>query len=386
MIIGFDGKRAIENNTGLGNYSRLLVEVLAGNYPDNRYLLYAPRLKENTRLRRLLGLPQVDIITPASAARRAMAPVWRSRGITSCLTRDKVDLYHGLSGELPLNISDFDGPTVVTIHDVIFRRFPECYHAIDRKIYDYKFNKAAQEATRIIAISQKTKDDIMEFYDIPSDKIDVIYQGCHTQFHRRPSPAEIEAVKEKYAIERPYIITVGTVETRKNQAMAVRGIRGLPDELDLVVVGRRTSYAKSLDGYLAAYRDEERVKFIETADFTDLPALYAGAFCSSYTSRYEGFGIPVIESLSVGTPVVIASGSCLEEAAGPSAPAVDPDDIEEWVNVIKEMLNYPAVRDRIARQGMEYVKRFNDQDMAQKTMATYLKAIEQHNQDKKAGK
>ncbi|MDE6360288.1 MAG: glycosyltransferase family 4 protein [Muribaculaceae bacterium] len=379
MIIGFDGKRAIENNTGLGNYSRLLVEVLSAKYPDNKYLLYAPSLKENPRLKRLLEQRNVDIVTPDTAFGRTLRSVWRSSGVTPCLRRDKVDLYHGLSGELPVNIGGFDGPTVLTIHDVIFRRFPECYKLIDRKIYDYKFGRSALEATRIIAISERTKKDIIEYYDIPEDKIDVVYQGCHPQFHGVPSAEEIERVKKKYGLDNPYIISVGTIETRKNQAMAVRGIRGLPDEIDLVLVGRRTPYAKTLDGYISTYSIESRVKFIENADFADLPALYAGAFCSSYTSRYEGFGIPVIESLSVGTPVVVATGSCLEEAAGPSAPAVDPDDVEEWLNTVKEMVNYPSVRAKIAREGMEFVKRFNDDDMASRTMAAYTRAIEEYN-------
>lgn len=378
MVIGFDGKRAIENNTGLGNYSRLLIEVLAEKHPENRHIIYAPRLKENPRMRRILGLRNVDIATPRSLLSRTFGPAWRSTGITPHLGPDGVDLYHGLSGELPFNIGSFSGPSVVTIHDMIFRRFPGYYKPIDRAIYNHKSAAAVHNATRVIAISGRTKLDVMEFYGIPEEKIDVVYQGCHSQFHRTPAPEEIALAKKKHGLDKPYIITVGTVETRKNQVMAVRGIRGLPEEMDLVIVGRRTSYAKTLDSYISSYGMESRVKFIEHADFTDLPALYAGAFCSSYTSRYEGFGIPVIESLSVGTPVIVASGSCLEEAAGPSAPAVDPDDVEEWLNVIKEMINYPASRERLVREGREHVRRFNDDDMAAKTMATYLKAVEEH--------
>lgn len=380
MIIGFDGKRAIENNTGLGNYSRLMVEVLADRFPENSYLLYAPRLKSNPRMKSLLEHPNVKMVYPPAAIGRLSGSLWRSKGITPLLNKNQVDLYHGLSGELPMNIGEFNGPTVLTIHDVIFRRFPECYHTVDRKIYDYKFCRSANDATRVIAISERTKADIMEFYDIPEDKIDVIYQGCHAQFHRTPSDEEIEAVKAKYEITRPYIITVGTVETRKNQVMAVRGLRGLPDEFDLVIIGRRTPYAKTLDHYISNYSIESRVKFIENAPFADLPALYAGAFCSSYTSRYEGFGIPVIESLSVGTPVIVASGSCLEEAGGPATPAVDPDDVEEWINTIKDFINFPSTREKTARLGREYVKRFSDDAMASQTMETYLKAIGQYRQ------
>ncbi len=378
MIIGYDGKRAVENNTGLGNYSRLLVEVLADRYADNNYLLYAPRLRENPRLRPLLEHTNVNIVTPGSLWGRMACSAWRSNGITSQLKRDKVDLYHGLSGELPLNIDEFDGPTVVTVHDVIFRRFPEVYSPIDRRIYDYKFGRAVHDATRVIAISQRTKKDIIEFYGIDSDKIDVVYQGCDSQFHTRPSDDEIAQVKKRYGLDRPYIITVGTVETRKNQALALMGLKSLPDELDLVIVGKHTPYARVLKDYIDREALESRVKFIEDAPFADLPALYAGAFCSSYTSRYEGFGIPVIESLGVGTPVIVATGSCLEEAAGPSAPAVDPDDVEEWLNTVKELINYPATRAKLARQGMEYVKRFSNEDMAERTMETYRRAIDEY--------
>lgn len=375
MKIAYDGKRAVMNNTGLGNYSRLLVDVLATRFPENEYLLYTPELRKNARLEEVLRNGNVKVVTPDEIASRVMSSLWRVSGITGQLRHDGIDLMHGLSGELPLTIKGSGIPSVVTMHDVIFRRFPECYGEIDRRIYDYKFRKAVHNATRVIAISESTKRDIVNDYGVEPEKVDVVYQGCSSIFKNTPSVKEIEAVKEKYGITRPYIISVGTIEQRKNQIMAVRGIRGLPDELDLVLVGRRTGYAGTLDQYIHAYSMGNRVKFIENARFTDLPALYAGALCSSYTSRYEGFGLPVIESLNVGTPVIVATGSCLEEAGGPSTPAVDPDDIEGWINVIKEMINFPGVRAQVAREGKKYVDRFNDESMADGTMAVYLKAL-----------
>lgn len=378
MKIGYDAKRAVNNNTGLGNYSRLVIDTVAST-GDDSLVLYAPKLRENPRLSPLLELENVTICGPDSWSGRKFPSLWRTRGITRQLSRDGVELFHGLSNELPLNIASAGIPSVVTIHDVIFRRFPHCYKLIDRKIYDYKFRKAAENATRVIAISERTRLDIMELYHIDPAKIDIVYQGCDAQFARPVDVADIERVKAKYGIDRPYIIGVGTVEERKNQLLTVKALRGLPAEVMAVIVGRRTCYAADIDKFIAAHGLGDRVKFVEKADFADFPALYAGALFSSYPSRYEGFGIPVIESLSVGTPVIIASGSCLEEAAGEGAPVVAPDDVEALVDYGRRLIDDAAYRAEVVTAGQRYIKRFSHSNFAAGLRESYRKAVEEYN-------
>lgn len=379
MIIGYDGKRAVKNNTGLGNYSRLVVELLARLYPDNRYLLYTPSLSDNPRLKPLRDFGNIELHCPDRAVWRGMSGLWRvAGGITAQARRDGVDLFHGLSGELPLDIAKLRKPSVVTIHDVIFRHYPECYAAIDREIYDYKFARAARNATRIIAISERTARDVVEFYGVDPSKISIVYQGCASQFHRVPAADEVAEVKRRHGIDGDYVVAIGTIERRKNQLLAIKGLELADKEVKLVIVGRKTDYQAELDRYIASHGLSDRVKFIENAPFADLPALYAGAVCSSYTSRFEGFGIPVIESLYCGTPVIVATGSCLEEAGGPSAPAIDPDDAQGWADAVNRFYADPAERLRVASEGRAFVERFNDLDMARQTMEVYQQAISEY--------
>lgn len=375
MKIGYDAKRAVNNNTGLGNYSRLVIGAIASS-GDDSLMLYAPRLRNNPRLMPLLDRQNVAMCLPDTAMGRRFPSIWRSRGMTAQLRRDGIGLFHGLSNELPLNIASSGIPSVVTIHDVIFRHYPDCYKWIDRKIYDYKFRNAAQNATRVIAISECTRRDIIDFYGVNPEKIDVVYQGCDAQFHKPVDHSCADSVMARYGIDRPYIIGVGTVERRKNQLLTVEALRGLPDDIMAVIVGRRTGYAKDIDSYIARHGLQDRVKFVESADFTDFPALYSRALFSSYPSRYEGFGIPVIESLSVGTPVIIASGSCLEEASGPGAPVVCPDDVDAFVDFGRRIIDDQDYRSGLVEAGRRHIVKFSQANFAAGLRDSYKKAID----------
>lgn len=374
--IGFDAKRAFKNMTGLGNYSRGVIAAMSALYPDNRYVLFTPVERNNERIDRILMRENVEVITPSGFDARAKA-LWRTLTMGTDVAKAGIDVYHGLSNEIPLG--PMPCPTVVTVHDLIWRRVPRDYAAVDRMLYDFKYAGSARRATRIIAISEKTRDDIVADWKIDPARIDVIYQGCDPAFMRRPSIDEKEAVREKYGLDSRFIITVGTVQSRKNQLLAVRALSALPADVKLVIVGRpEHEYGMAVKEEIKKLGLSDRVKWLQDVPFGDLPVLYSLAELSTYTSRYEGFGIPVIESLNCGTPVVACTGSCLEEAGGKGAIYVDPDDTRACAEAINSILEKRYLRDRLAADGTRHVKKFNTKDFASSIMATYNKAILDH--------
>lgn len=375
LTIGFDAKRAVQNLTGIGNYSRLVLDVLTSRCPENRYLLFAPHAVRNPRLDPLLERRGVEVRTPDTSFGRMATHLWRTRGLTGQLRRSGIDLYHGLSNELPAGIGRSGIPSVVTIHDLIFRRVPESYHAADRRICDWKFRRAAEAATRIIAISRRTAADIEELYGIDPSKIDIVYQGCAPAFHKSVGKSDIDRVRAAYGLPERYIAAVGTVEMRKNQQLAVRALERLPKSVKLVIVGRRSGYASELDRVIASAGAGDRVIFLTGVDFADLPALYAGAAVASYTSRYEGFGIPVIEAIASGTPVIAATGSCLEEAGGPGAVYVDPDDPAAYAEAAMRIMDDCALRDRMVAEGREHIRAFSADNFAEGLVSSYARTL-----------
>ncbi len=284
---------------------------------------------------------------------------------------DSVALFHGLSNELPLGLARRSIRSVVTIHDLIFLRYPAYYKFIDRKIYEWKFRSACRRADRIIAVSECTKRDIVKFFGIDPDKIDVVYQGCDTMFAEPVTEEHRQKAAARYALPERYILNVGTLEERKNLMAIVEALALLPQHIHLVAVGRATPYLDRVRRRMAELGVTDRVHLLHDVAYRDLPAVYAAADVFVYPSRFEGFGIPIIEAQSIGVPVVAATGSCLEEAGGDAALYVSPDDVWALANAVKGIVADDELRRSMVERGREQVRRFDAPCIARDIMKCY---------------
>ncbi len=357
MRIGFDAKRAFLNTTGLGNYSRYAINGLARMYPENSYHLYTPTADGDPDYTPPEG---AEIIQPASPWARSLKSYWRSYGITKRLSRDGMDIYHGLSNEIPYGIEKSGVPGIVTIHDLIFLKLPELYRSMDRRIYLSKSKYAVQAAERIIAISEQTKNDLVELLDADEKKIRVIYQGCNPWFMEKPEPEKLAEIRKKYKLPKQYLLYVGTIEERKNLFEIIKAVHTFNIDIPVVAVGRKTAYAMQIEEYIAEH-GIKNIHFYQHIDNRDLPGLYRQAEAFVYPSRYEGFGIPVLEALNSGIPVITSKGGCLEETAGEGGLKVTPGDTEELGHAIKRILEDSALRSSLVTAGAVHARMFREE-------------------------
>jgi glycosyltransferase involved in cell wall biosynthesis len=384
LKIGFDAKRAFQNFTGLGNYARTLVETMAHYYPNDYDLhLYAPKINVQKLPDFLEKSKNISIHTPQGLWKNAPT-FWRQYGIAEALKNDKIQVYHGLSNELPKGISR-NIKKVVTIHDLIFERFPEYYPFIDRKIYQHKFLSACKNADLIVAISEQTKRDIIDFYNIDAQRIQVVYQSCHAQFYQQ----NIETLKEdenllipqkkedktthclqKYQLPPEFILYVGTINERKNLLNVVKAMQQIKD-LPLVVIGDGKEYLAKVKQFIKENQLESRIYLRPKVAFEDLPSIYQAAKVFVYPSFFEGFGIPIIEALHSGTPVVTSKGSCFAEAGGADSIYIDPNNSEEIANAVNSILNDSTLEQRMIANGFLYVDKFSQKNIAKEWHGVY---------------
>lgn len=373
--IGFDGKRAAQNRTGLGNYSRFVISGLSRFADAGALKVFTPSAKKTHCLDGIDKMGGVEMEYPHGLWSGALKQAWRVFGICGDLKRLGVDIYHGLSNELPIGIERSGVASVVTIHDLIFLRHPECYHSIDRKIYDYKFRRACGASDRVIAVSECTKRDITEFYGTDPDKIDVVYQGCDEQFWHVADETTRQEARTKFGLPEHYILYVGSIERRKNLGLIAEALPLLPKDVKVIAVGRRTAYADEVERITASNGTRDRMTMLSGVPFRLLPALYQMSDLFVYPSRYEGFGIPLLEALVSRVPVIGCTGSCLEEAGGVGSIYVSPDDAEGLAREISRVLCDDELRQKMIADGVRHAERFRQEGLTRELTSVYEKVL-----------
>mgnify|MGYP000392122363 CR=1 FL=1 len=374
MKIGFDGKRALHNLRGLGNYSRTLIESLDIHFPENEYLLFSPPAK-NAELSLWSDSLSTSsqIIGPRSFLTKKFPSVWRSLLLNKELSKFDLDVYHGLSHEIPPGINSSNFLKVVTIHDLLYLKFPKNFSVIDRNVYHRKFLYSVQNADIVVAICEQTKRDIIEYLKVPEDKIHVVYQSCSPRFYEDASSDEKKVVSDKYEIKNEYIFHVAAMEPNKNTLSIVKAFKSIMNDVshDLILVGRGGEYKNKVISYIESENLKDRVKILEDVPMSDLPALYQMASLFVFPSFYEGFGIPIIEAQFSKTPVITSKGSCFPESGGPAAKYIDPSNVEEISNVMREVLMDGDLQKEMAQKGHEFVQKFHWKNTSKELIDLY---------------
>lgn len=374
MRIAFDAKRAFYNNTGLGHYSRNLLQSLFAGYPQHEYYL------ATTGLGPLYTPPAADnihTVLPGGLYKK-IPSLWRSGGVKKDLKKLNIDIYHGLSHEIPVGIEGGSIKSVVTMHDLIFERYPRQYKKADVAIYRKKFRNAGKNANHVIAISKQTADDLMMFYNIPAHKITVCYQSCNPAFMQMASPAAKDAVRLKYNLPEKYLLSVGTIIERKNLLTICKALKLLAGKTDVplvVIGGGKNAYKQLVMDYLSENDLLSRVRFISEMPggvlSDDMPAIYQMAACMIYPSVFEGFGIPVLEALCSRIPVITSNVSCMPETGGDAALYVNPLSETEMADAIWQLLTDSNLAKGLVDKGVKHAALFSPENCATGVMNVY---------------
>lgn len=362
MRIGFDAKRAYYNSSGLGNYSRSILTALISYYPRNQYFLFVPTVSH--RLYAPAG------VTEISAGYAPLGGLWRYLHMGKVAEKLQLDVFHGLSNELPKDICRCRAKKIVTIHDAIFMRYPQWYKWHDRLIYEHKTAWACKVADVVVAASEQTKSDLVQYFRVPEEKITVVYQPCNSLFSRQPAAEEQNFVKEKYHLPEQYLLMVGNIEPRKNILSVIQAKEKNHISIPLVIVGKETAYAQTLKAY-AAEKKLSDIYFYHHVDNQELSSFYTMALMLLYVSWFEGFGIPIIEAMHSGTPVITGNHSCFQETAGKAALYADVENIDDIAEKISMLANDASLQKTLVAAGCEQVKKYDAETIVRQIVRLY---------------
>jgi glycosyltransferase involved in cell wall biosynthesis len=359
MLIGIDASRsAAQKRTGTENYSLNLIRHLLASQSEHCYRLYFNRP------------PTCEFRIPNSEFRIMPFPrLWTHLRLSWEMVRYPPDLLF-----VPAHVLPVVHPrrSVVTVHDLGYLYYPEAHRLLDRLYLDLSTRYNARAATHLIADSSATQHDLIERYGIEPDKITVVYPGYdQTIFQPVRDEGVIEAVKTRYGIAGDYILFVGTLQPRKNLIRLIEAFSNLQpptSNLQLVIAGKKGWLYQEIFRQVEDLGLEKEVVFTGYVPEGDLPALLSGARLFVFPSLYEGFGLPVLEAMACGTPVVCSDASSLPEVAGDAAVLVDPLDVEGLAAAMERVLDDKELRANLIDRGFEQARKFSWERCARETL------------------
>ena len=364
MRVAIDARKL--HDFGIGTYIRNLLRHLARIDRENEYVLLCQ--ESDMGVAATLGENFRAVLEPAdnySIAEQIHVP-W-------VLMREKPDVYHAPHYVLPVAVRS---RSVVTIHDCIHLMFPQ--YLPNRAAYAYARGamwSAARRSDRILTVSEASKRDILHFFNVPPDKISVVYNAIDERIWEEPPPEDIARVRERFQLDQRFVLYAGTIKPHKNLVRLIEAFaqlrKGEFEELKLLIIGDEISKLPALRRAVHSYKLHKHVRFLGFLPDETLAALYRLASLFVFPSLYEGFGLPPLEAMASGTPVVTSNVSSLPEVAGDAAVLVDPYDVSSIVEGMRRVLSDSALANELRRKGLIRARDFSWERSVARTHEIY---------------
>lgn len=373
MHIAIDASRATRaQRTGTENYARQLIERVVQAHPEVQWTLYFRDAPGEW----LAGLPHVErLILPA-------ARLWTYTALAPALLNNPPDLFWEPSHVLPPTALIAKIPSLVTVHDLGYEYFPAAHTRPQRAYLQLTTRYHARAATHIIADSEATRNDLIRLYGTPPDKISVVPLGvAHDTFHPISDPERLATVRSRYQTGERFILYVGTLQPRKNLHRLIRAFARVaphfPD-VNLVLAGGKGWLAEDLQGLIHDLGIAQRVVKTGYVEDADLPALLSAAELFAFPSLFEGFGLPVLEAMACGTPVITGNSSSLPEVAGEAAIQINPTQEQQIADALVLLLSQPALRAELRQRGLRHAATFTWEQSAAQLWAEMERLLQRH--------
>lgn len=355
---GFDKDSGLPNRVGSGEFSFQLIKAINDLKSKNDFYIYLPTSPTQDMPKEAENW-KYEVFTSKK--------LWTLLGLGKKLFKndEKLDVFYSPTLYLPLNLRV---PSVLTVLDVSYMHFPKLFNKKDLFMLKYWGKYSIRSAKKIITISESSKNDIINLYGVGESKIEVIYPGIKKVSSSKYQVASMDELKEKFGIDKKYVLFVGTLQPRKNIVRLIEAFSKVDSELDLVIVGKKGWQYEEILSAPEKYGVKNKVKFIENAADEDLPHLYKSAKFFILPSLYEGFGLPVLEAMSYGCPVITSSVSSLPEAGGDGAFYVDPENVDDIKEKMQKLNDDKDLREELVKKGHRQIEKFSWEKSAKETL------------------